>query len=107
MTLSKVVFRPAAEADLTEIYQYITDRSGRPQTAIGYIRRIRTYCETLASFPERGRRRDDLRRGLRVVGFERRVVIAYMVLDTGEVEIGRIFYGGRNYEALLQEEDEE
>jgi toxin ParE1/3/4 len=107
MTKRKVLFRPLAEDDLTELYHYITERSGQPETAIRYIRRIRTYCETLASFPERGRRRDDLRRGLRVIGFGRRVVIAYRVLDTGAVEIGRIFYGGRNYEALLQEDEEE
>ena len=59
--------------------------------------------ETLAAFPERGTRRDDVRSGLWIIGFERRVVIAYMILDTGDVEIGRIFYGGRDYEAIMRE----
>jgi plasmid stabilization system protein ParE len=51
--------------------------------------------------PDSGRRRDDLRSGVSIVGFERRVVIAYKQLQSGDIEIGRIFYGGRNYEALL------
>lgn len=105
MTTRKVVLRPAAETDLTELYHYITARSGYPARAIAYIRRIRAYCETLASFPERGRRRDDLRPGLWIIGFERRVMIAYKVLDTGDVEIGRIFYGGQDYEAIIRDDE--
>jgi|GraSoiStandDraft_41_1057321.scaffolds.fasta_scaffold899403_3 toxin ParE1/3/4 len=106
MTTRRVILRPAAEADLTDLYHDIAERSGYPERAIAYIRRIRTYCETLASFPERGTRRNDLRRGLWVIGFERRVVIAYTILDTGDVEIGRIFYGGRDYEAIMREEED-
>jgi toxin ParE1/3/4 len=81
-------------------------RSGYPERAIGYVRRIRAFCDTLASFPERGQRRDDLRPGLLVIGFERRVVIAYTILDNGDIEIGRIFYGGRDYEAIMRDEEE-
>jgi toxin ParE1/3/4 len=58
----------------------------------------------LLTFPESGRSRDDLRPGLRIIGFERRVVIAYMVLPDGDLEIGRIFYGGRDYEAIMSED---
>ena len=106
MTTRKVVLRPAAEADLTELYHAIAERSGYPERAIAYIRRLRAYCETLASFPERGTRRDDVRRGLWIIGFERRVVIAYTLLETGDVEIGRLFYGGRDYEAIMREEED-
>ena len=106
MTTRKVILRPAAETDLTELYHSITERSGHPARAMEYIRRIRAYCETLAAFPERGRRRDDLRPGLWIIGFERRVVIVYMILDTGDVEIGRIFYGGRDYEAIMRDDED-
>jgi toxin ParE1/3/4 len=99
-----LLLRPAAEADLTELYHYIAEQSGSPERAIGYIRRIREACELLMIFPERGRLRDDLRPGVRVLGFERRVVIVYMVLPSGDVEVGRVFYGGRDYEALIVEE---
>ncbi|MBM3226428.1 MAG: type II toxin-antitoxin system RelE/ParE family toxin [Candidatus Tectomicrobia bacterium] len=106
MTIRRVVFRPAAEDDLAQLYRDITTRSGYPERAIGYVRRIRRFCDTLASFPERGQRRDDVRSGLWVISFERRVIIAYMILDTGDVEIGRIFYGGRDYEAIIREDEE-
>lgn len=45
-------------------------------------------------------RRDDIRKGLRVVGFERRILIVFEV-DAATVRIGRILYGGRDYQRLL------
>jgi toxin ParE1/3/4 len=53
--------------------------------------------------PLRGRRRDDILPGLRVIGFERRVNIAFVV-TTDALLIEGIFYGGRNYEAILREQ---
>jgi toxin ParE1/3/4 len=99
-----LLLRPAAEADLFELYRPVRERSGHPETAIGYVRRVREWCEQLLTFPQAGRSRDDLRPGVRILAFERRVVIAYMILPSGDIEIGRVFYGGRNYEALIREE---
>jgi toxin ParE1/3/4 len=56
----------------------------------------------LADFPERGTRRDDLRVGLRIVGFRRQASIAFTVLED-RVEIARILYGGRNLDDALRE----
>jgi toxin ParE1/3/4 len=92
---SKVVFSRRAEQRLTELYDYIADNSS-PVIAIGYIRRIRSACQALEEFPERGHRRDDILPGLRVIGFERRVTIAFRVLKT-RVEIVTIAYGGRDF----------
>ena len=58
------------------------------------------FCEDLGAFPHRGRASDDIRSGLRTVGFKRRVVIAFAVLGQTVVIVG-IFYGGRDYEAVL------
>ncbi len=49
---------------------------------------------------ERGTRRDDIRPGMRVVGFKRRVTIAFHV-EADTVVIERILYGGRNVEHIL------
>lgn len=50
--------------------------------------------------PERGIRHDDLRRGLRILGFERRAAIAFLVTaDT--VTILRILYVGRDFETFF------
>lgn len=78
----------------------ICDARGETGVAIAYIRRIRIYCEGFAEFPERGARRDDFRPGVRVVGFERRIAIVF-TFDDARVRIARIFYGGRDYTALL------
>jgi plasmid stabilization system protein ParE len=101
------MFRPLAEEDLIGLYLYIAEESGYPDGAIEYVRRIRAFCESLAAFPKRGKRRNDLRRGLWVAGSEKRVAVAYMIQINGVVEIGRIFYGGRDYEALLREPAED
>lgn len=97
----KVYFRPQAEAELVALYDYISNRAG-VTVAAGYIDRIEAACLALASFPERGRRRDDILPGLRTVGFERRATIAFRVLRT-RVEIVTIAYGGRDFESALRE----
>ncbi len=89
----RVVFRPAAERDLAALYAYIRDANGGPEVAIGYVRRIRDFCEGLEPFPERGVARDDIRPGLRLAHFEKRVVVAFTI-SPELVRIGRIFYAG-------------
>jgi toxin ParE1/3/4 len=74
------------------------------RSAPSAVRRVREWCDHLLIFPEAGRARDDLRPGARLTTFERRVVIAYMILPPGDVEIGRVFYSGRNYEVLITDE---
>ncbi len=51
-------------------------------------------------FPDRGIRRDDLRSGVRILGFERRAVIAFQI-GAETVTILRILYGGRDLEAAF------
>lgn len=94
----KIRFRKAALTDLIDLYDYIAKQSGR-ERASAYIDRIEAVCMALADFPERGTRRDDLRSGLRTLGFQRQASIVFRVDDAG-VEIGRILYGGRNLDAL-------
>jgi len=95
----KVYFRPRAEADLAALYDYIADHAG-PEVAGNYLARIEEACMKLAHFPERGTRRPDIMAGLRTIGFERRVTIAFRVLKT-RVEIVTIAYAGRDFEIDL------
>ena len=98
----EIYFRPEAEADLVRLYEYIAERSGAA-IAGGYIERIEAACTALASFRERGTRRDDILPGLRTIGFERWATIAFRVLRT-RVEIVTIAYGGRDFESDLTED---
>jgi toxin ParE1/3/4 len=85
------------------LYRYIRDKGGGAVVAIAFVRRIREHCLGFADFPERGARRDDIRRGLRVIGFERKVTIAFSV-DGNRVRIARVFYRGRDHSRLLKRE---
>ncbi|OIN79370.1 type II toxin-antitoxin system RelE/ParE family toxin [Mycobacterium malmoense] len=102
MSLS-VVFAPEAEDQLVELYRYIAV-SGSAEVATRYTEEIVAFCEELAAFPHRGRARDDIRTGLRMIGFRRRVVIAFAVLGQAVV-IVCIFHGGRDYEAALRDRE--
>lgn len=90
----RVVFSPEARDDLFELYRYIVER-GAPNAAMAYISRIETRCANLADFPEQGLLRDDVRPGLRLLGFERKTEIAFHVLPDAVV-IDRIFHGGQS-----------
>ena len=90
-----VTFRPHAEADLIAVYEYIAEEAGTA-VAGAYIDRIEATSLSLVTFPERGTRRDDIRPGLRIIGFEHRATIAFQVIEN-EVVILRIFYGGQDW----------
>lgn len=97
--MREIVFAPEAQNDLKQLYLFVAERSD-PERAMAYVDRIETYCRGFANFPERGVRRDGMFPGLRVVGFERRVTIAFHV-DTETVTFLRILYGGRDIDALI------
>lgn len=101
----QVVFSPESQTQLLELYRYIA-RVASPEVAARYTDAIVDYCEGLAQFPLRGTKRDDVRPGLRVTHYRKRSVIAFSV-DSSRVSILGIFYGGQDYESLLQEEEPE
>jgi plasmid stabilization system protein ParE len=98
----RVVFSPEAEEQLASLYRYIAEASS-PQIAATYTEGIVSSCEALSTFPHRGTKRDDVRPGLRVTHFKKRTVIAFDV-DGAQVSIIGVFYGGQDYEAMLQDE---
>jgi toxin ParE1/3/4 len=101
----EVSFRPLAEADLFGLYRFIAEEAGH-KVAGAYIDRIEAACLALETFPRRGTRRDDIRRGLRTMGFERRATIVFQV-QRAQVVIVRIFHGGQDYERALRGRTEE
>jgi toxin ParE1/3/4 len=93
----EIRFRRSAENDLKALHDYIARDS--LERADAFIGRIRERCFQLADFPELGPRRDDIRKGIRLLSVDRRAVIAYEIRST--VRILRVFYRGRHVEALL------
>ncbi len=100
MKTSSVVFTPAAEEQLVELYRYIEENVSA-EIALRYTSAVVEHCESLATLPHRGTPRDDIRPGLRTTPYKRRTVIAYTV-DAGQVSVIGVFHGGRDYESELQ-----
>lgn len=99
MIARPVVYAPEAEADLLTLYDQIADAAS-PSVAIGYLNRVKTWLASFSTASERGTRRDDVRPGLRTIGFERRITVAFTVTPDSVV-VQRVFYGGQNWDEDL------
>jgi toxin ParE1/3/4 len=97
--MRNIVFSPEARDDLFKLYRYIIEH-GAPNAALAYVARLETRCANLAGFPEQGSRRDDIRPGLRLLGFERKTEIAFHITPE-TVVIDRIFHGGQQADTGL------
>jgi toxin ParE1/3/4 len=102
----EVIFADGANADLRGIHRYIAEVSQSYRTADRFLERVIIRCEKIGNIPFGGRPRDDLLAGLRTVPFEKTTIIAYRVIDD-VVEITNVFHGGRDYEALFRDEDDD
>ena len=96
-----VALTPEAQGQMLELYRYIV-AAASPVVAERYISAITTYCEGLRTFPQRSNRRDGIREGLRVTIYHKRVVIDFDV-DAEQTSVIGIFYGGQDYETVLQD----
>jgi toxin ParE1/3/4 len=95
----RVVYTPEAETQLLELYIHLA-AADSPDIATRYTDKPLTFCDGLATFPNRGSERNDIRPGLRTIGYRRRVTVAFDVTDE-TVTIHGTFYGGRDFEAVL------
>ena len=95
-----VRFRAQAHQDIKDIFDWIVSETNSPSVAENLVNRIYARCETLGDFPRKGSARNDLHQGVRILTFERKAVIVYRVLAE-DVEVTNIFYGGRDWEAII------
>lgn len=96
-----VALSPKARDQLIALNAYIAEAAS-PSVADHYTDAIAAFCFSLATFPERGMRRDDIRPGVRVTNYRRRAVVAFAVdTDAQQVTVLGVFYGGQDYETAL------
>lgn len=88
---------PEAESDLLRIYGHLSEKSASREVGRRYVDRITGFLASFETFPERGTVRSDIRDGLRIIGFENRVSVAFIVEDDNVVVL-RIAYGGQQIE---------
>ncbi|MBO6553161.1 MAG: type II toxin-antitoxin system RelE/ParE family toxin [Roseitalea sp.] len=99
MKRRNLVYASTAEADLLSLHSQIASASSFV-IATRYIERIEAFCASFDLAAERGAARDDLMPGLRIVGFERRITIAFTV-DDETVTFLRFFYGGQDWDSAF------
>lgn len=102
MTIA-VSFTDAAQRHLLGIYEWIVN-NGSAVDAQHFVEAIIDYCESLADMSGIGAARDDIRPGIRTVGFRRRVVIAFAQTEATHLTVLGVFYGGQEYERYLAED---
>jgi len=95
----QLVISELAKAQLEALYYYIAEH-GSADIAKHYIKEIVDYFNNLCIFSLRGTLRNDLRSGLRITSYRKRVTIAFKAQEN-KVIIIDIFYAGQDYETLL------
>lgn len=90
---------PEAVDDLTDIWHYVATESGSTDVADRLIDSITDRFGLLASFPQMGRSRDDLRPGLRSFPVGEYLIIYRLAGE--DVLILHVTHGRRDIEALL------
>lgn len=97
--MARVVFAPAAAADLTEISDYIA-ADNRP-AALVLIDRLERQAATLAAQPGIGRARPELWPDLRSFALGK-YVLFYRPIEGG-IEIVRVLHGMQDIERIFEE----
>ena len=101
MKTRPVEFTGQAQADLLALEVWLEAATGKSR-ARRNVDRLDDFCERLDLASERGTHRYDLMQGLRIIGFERRLTIAFAVHED-RVDILRVFRAGRDWEAEFDE----
>jgi toxin ParE1/3/4 len=97
-----ITFHRRAEAELDALYEQLLTQAG-PAIAGTYVQGIYDFIDAFKTFPERGTVRESEIPGLRIIGYRRRVSIAFVV-QGNDVAILGVFYGGRNVTVEMLEE---
>lgn len=98
----RVVFSPEAQEQLAELFP-LCRRSGNARCRRAIHGSHRELLREPEYVPLRGTKRDDVRPGLRITHYKKRAVIAFDV-DADVVSIIGVFYGGQDYETILQDD---
>ena len=90
---------PKAQADLDDFWLYVARESGSIEIATRLIEAVTERFWLLAQHPQAGRKRDDLRAGLRSFPVGEYVIIYRIGLE--DVLILHVLHGSRDIAALV------
>lgn len=95
--MSRYIIAPIAKQDLKEINLYLIRFS--PTAARRLKEQIKNQCNLLATFPEMGRKADNLEPGLRC--FPAGDYLIFYRLGNKHIEVVRVISGYRDLEAIF------
>ncbi|WP_295219565.1 type II toxin-antitoxin system RelE/ParE family toxin [Ruminococcus sp.] len=104
----RVMYTPLAKEDLKTIYRYLAKNRKEPQIAAKLVNRIRESIRSLNEMPERYVRVEWepwKSRNVRHYAVGNYEVFYEVNSQEAAVMIYRIFYGGRNIEAIIASEE--
>jgi toxin ParE1/3/4 len=79
MTRYAVVFAPEFLDSLDAILSFMELRGASDAQVDRYQRAVLEFCESLSTFPNRGRARDDLAPGIRIINYRDNTILPYAV----------------------------
>jgi toxin ParE1/3/4 len=91
-----IISRPARR-DFQEIHDYFAERDA--DTALDFLTQLQLMCDKLVQMPQMGRRRDELRKGLRSFPVED-YIIFYQLIGS-DIKIVRVLHSARNIKRIL------
>src|SRR6266851_1504535 len=100
--MPNVLRTPRARRDLADIWSFVARDS--PESADRLIDQIGQKCDLLATFPEMGRRRDDIAPNLRSIPVGNYVVF-YRAAPNG-IEVIRVLHGARDLPSAFTQNDD-
>jgi toxin ParE1/3/4 len=99
VTLS-VALRPAARADLSDIWDYTVATWSQDQ-AMSYLDGMGQTFEKLAEFPEMARLREEFTPAVRIFPYQQHLVI--YTADDAMLDVIRVVHSKANWAALLSD----
>lgn len=96
----QIMFRPRAEADLSDIWDYTVAAWGQQQ-AVDYLSALDRMIASLTEFPEMARVRDEFVPPVRIHPF-RKYLIIYQT-DEPDLDIIRVLHCQSNWAQFLTE----
>lgn len=98
--MSRLILSPAARSDLLNIWEFLAYLSQKK--ADRTMKEISERFETLLEFPESGKRRNELRKGLRSFPAGKYIVF-YFIIEDG-IRIARVLHSAQDIESALIDE---
>ncbi len=101
----RIAYTPEALRNLDDLDAWIAAAAG-PTAAERFVTALLDHIESILTFPEAGRARDDVRPGVRTTTYKKRTLIAYEIggpMDEDTITVLGIFHGGRDWPSAVGE----